>query len=47
MFASDYPLLTHGCCLREAALLPFRDERIFRRFVSDNASAMFFDRATG
>jgi hypothetical protein len=42
MFASDYPLLTHERCLREARALPFKDADRFTRFVATNAGALFF-----
>lgn len=42
MFASDYPLLTHERCLREAAALPFRDAERSGKFISGNARALFF-----
>jgi predicted TIM-barrel fold metal-dependent hydrolase len=42
MFASDYPLLTHERCLREARALPFRDAGHFAKFVAANAGALFF-----
>ena len=43
MFASDYPLLTHERCMREAAQLPFRDPDHFAKFVAGNADTLFFD----
>ncbi|WP_236787781.1 amidohydrolase family protein [Amycolatopsis sp. GM8] len=42
MFASDYPLLTHERCLREARALPWRDQEKFTKFVSGNAQRLFF-----
>lgn len=42
MFASDYPLLTHERCMREARALPFRDRDHFAKFVATNAQALFF-----
>jgi hypothetical protein len=42
MFASDYPLLTHERCMREARALPFRDADRFTKFVATNAQALFF-----
>jgi uncharacterized protein len=42
MFASDYPLLTHERCMREARALPFRDQTRFTKFVATNARALFF-----
>jgi hypothetical protein len=42
MFASDYPLLTHERCMREARALPFKDAARFIRFVATNAQALFF-----
>jgi predicted TIM-barrel fold metal-dependent hydrolase len=42
MFASDYPLLTHERCLREARALPWRDRDRFTKFVATNAQALFF-----
>jgi len=42
MFASDYPLLSHERCMREASALPFRDAGRFDRFVAGNAGALFF-----
>jgi predicted TIM-barrel fold metal-dependent hydrolase len=42
MFASDYPLLTHGRCTREARALPFRDQARFAKFMAENARALFF-----
>jgi predicted TIM-barrel fold metal-dependent hydrolase len=43
MFATDYPLLTHERCLREATALPFRDQARFDKFIASNARALFFD----
>ena len=37
MFASDYPLLTHERCMREARALPFRDSERFAEFLATNA----------
>jgi predicted TIM-barrel fold metal-dependent hydrolase len=37
MFASDYPLLTHERCMREARALPFRDQAKFDLFLAGNA----------
>jgi predicted TIM-barrel fold metal-dependent hydrolase len=42
MWASDFPLLTHERCLREAAELPFKDQDRFDRFMTGNAEALFF-----
>jgi predicted TIM-barrel fold metal-dependent hydrolase len=42
MFASDYPLLTHERCIREAAELPFRDQDRFDKFIGANARRLFF-----
>jgi predicted TIM-barrel fold metal-dependent hydrolase len=42
MFASDYPLLTHERCLREAIDLPFKDQARFEKFIARNAEALFF-----
>ena len=42
MFASDYPLLTHERCMREARRLPLRDQDRFDAFVTHNAAALFF-----
>jgi predicted TIM-barrel fold metal-dependent hydrolase len=42
MFASDYPLLTHERCMREARTLPFKDAGRFTKFVAANAQALFF-----
>ena len=42
MFASDYPLLTHERCLGEAVSLPFRDAEKLAKFLSGNATALFF-----
>ncbi len=42
MWGSDYPLLTHERCLTEALRLPFRDAGKLEKFLSFNASAMFF-----
>jgi predicted TIM-barrel fold metal-dependent hydrolase len=42
MFASDYPLLTHERCIREAAELPFRDQERFDKFIGGNARRLFF-----
>jgi predicted TIM-barrel fold metal-dependent hydrolase len=42
MFASDYPLLTHERCMREARALPFKDAERFTKFVATNAQALFF-----
>jgi uncharacterized protein len=44
MFASDYPLLTHERCMREARALPFKDQDRFAKFVAGNAQALFFSR---
>ena len=44
MFASDYPLLSHERCMREAANLPWRDADRFHAFVAGNAQRLFFDR---
>ena len=43
MFASDYPLLTHERCMREARALPFKDFGRFSSFMAGNARRMFFD----
>jgi predicted TIM-barrel fold metal-dependent hydrolase len=42
MFASDYPLLTHERCLREATALPFRDQQRFDKFIAGNAQRLLF-----
>jgi NAD(P)-dependent dehydrogenase (short-subunit alcohol dehydrogenase family) len=42
LFASDYPLLTHERCLREARALPFKDADRFTKFVATNAATLFF-----
>ena len=42
MWASDFPLLTHERCLREARDLPFRSQEHFERFVGGNAQSLFF-----
>jgi predicted TIM-barrel fold metal-dependent hydrolase len=42
MFASDYPLLTHERCMREARALPFRDSERFTKFLATNAQKLFF-----
>jgi hypothetical protein len=42
MFASDFPLLTHERCMREASELPFRSEKHFERFIGGNARRLFF-----
>ena len=42
MFTSDYPLLTHERCMREARVLPFRDADHFNKFIATNARALFF-----
>jgi predicted TIM-barrel fold metal-dependent hydrolase len=43
MFASDYPLLAHDRCVREAVELPFRDQERFDKFMGGNARRLFFD----
>lgn len=43
MFASDYPLLSHDRCMREACALPFRDAERLTKFVAGNAQRLFFD----
>lgn len=42
MFASDYPLLTHERCVKEAADLPIRDQAKFDAFAAGNAQRLFF-----
>jgi predicted TIM-barrel fold metal-dependent hydrolase len=42
MFASDYPLLTHERCMREARALPLRDQERFTKFIAANADTLFF-----
>jgi hypothetical protein len=42
MFASDFPLLTHERCATELAAMPFRDRERHEKFLSGNASALFF-----
>lgn len=42
MFASDYPLLTHERCVREAGLLPLRDQDRFDALMYDNARRVLF-----
>jgi len=42
MFASDFPLLTHSRCAAELAAMPFRDRERHEKFLSGNASALFF-----
>jgi hypothetical protein len=42
MFASDYPLLSHERCMREAVALPFRDAGRLGKFLAGNARALFF-----
>ncbi len=44
MWASDFPLLTHERCMREARELPFRSQEHFDKFVSHNASAFLLRR---
>jgi predicted TIM-barrel fold metal-dependent hydrolase len=44
MFASDYPLLSHERCMREAAVLPWRDADRFHAYVAGNAQRLFFRR---
>lgn len=43
MFGSDYPLLTHERCMREAVALPFRDQDKLDRYLAHNAQRLFFD----
>jgi predicted TIM-barrel fold metal-dependent hydrolase len=43
MWASDFPLLTHERCMREARGLPLRSQEHFDKFVAHNAQAFFFD----
>jgi predicted TIM-barrel fold metal-dependent hydrolase len=42
MFASDFPLLTHERCMREAVALPFRSVEHFEGFIGGNARRLFF-----